>query len=328
MKNVLGFIFIMTVLLAACSGANPGGSTGESTAAVSTILPVVITPLSPLATPEPATPIPTLSSGPSPTELKYRVLGEFPDLFFCDPDYYPVARADETDLARERFPDLQANDEEFQAILSHTGMSGRASFKDQQKLQIYREHKRLAAVLFEISGDQYRFQLQVSKSDGQGTLITGFIDREGVIMVLERQPGIATCPICLAAGTWIDTPDGPVTVEDLQPGDMIWTLDQSGRRIQAALLKTVRVFVPASHRVVHILLDDGRQLWASPGHPTAGGRKVGDLRTGDLLDGGRVIRLDRVRYDQPATYDILPSGGTGLYWANGILLGSTLAGSP
>jgi hypothetical protein len=31
-----------------------------------------------------------------------------------------------------------------------------------------------------------------------------------------------------------------------------------------------------------------------------------------------------VRYDGGATFDILPGGVTGAYWANGVLLGSTL----
>jgi len=31
-----------------------------------------------------------------------------------------------------------------------------------------------------------------------------------------------------------------------------------------------------------------------------------------------------VRYQETATFDILPSSSTGFYWANGILLGSTL----
>ena len=34
--------------------------------------------------------------------------------------------------------------------------------------------------------------------------------------------------------------------------------------------------------------------------------------------------VGRVRYDGGATFDILPAGATGLYWANGVLLGSTL----
>jgi hypothetical protein len=34
--------------------------------------------------------------------------------------------------------------------------------------------------------------------------------------------------------------------------------------------------------------------------------------------------FDRVSYDGDATYDILPAGPTGFYWADGILMTSTL----
>jgi hypothetical protein len=72
-------------------------------------------------------------------------------------------------------------------------------------------------------------------------------------------------------------------------------------------------------------LSDGRELHASPGHPTADGRALGDLQAGDLLDGAYVVLMERLPYDGIATFDLLPSGDTGLYWANGILMGSTLA---
>src|SRR5262249_59637138 len=68
-----------------------------------------------------------------------------------------------------------------------------------------------------------------------------------------------------------------------------------------------------------------REVFASPGHPTADGRTLAQLQPGDALDGARVLSAKRIRYADEYTYDILPSGGTGAYWANGILLGSTLA---
>jgi hypothetical protein len=64
----------------------------------------------------------------------------------------------------------------------------------------------------------------------------------------------------------------------------------------------------------------------SPGHPTADGRRVGDLVAGDALDGAHVLSAERMPYLGGATYDILPAGATGTYWANGVLLGSTLRG--
>ena len=348
-KCGLGLV-ILFLMLTSCSPGTPAASPPASTVSVATpveattvsgtvsavttmivtAVPIVITgqPANgtppPFPTIEPPTPIPALPSGASPTELKYKVLEQYPDLFFCDPDFYPVARYDELSLALDRFPELQANLEEFQAILSHNGLTGLSTFTDGQKLLIYREHKRLAAIHFQLSGDQYQFQLQIAESEGQGFVVTGLIDGSGNITVQERKPGIATCPICLAAHTQIDTPQGPVAVEDLQVGEAVWTADAAGRRLAATILKTTRILVPAGHLMVHVVLDDGRELWASPGHPTADGRALADLRVGDILDGGRIIQLERIPYDQPATYDVLPSGGTGWYWANGILMGSTL----
>jgi hypothetical protein len=304
------------------------------TAIVGTAVPIITTAQPDSGTPlpfpsaEPATPIPALPTGATPTELKYRVLEEFPDLFFCDPDFYPVARADELDLAIERFPELQANQEEFNAILKRNSLTNITEFSDEQKLLIYREHKKLAAIHFDLSGDKYQFQLQVAKTEGQGSLITGTIDGNGKISIMERQPSIATCPICLAEHTTIDTPQGPVMVENLRVGDTIWTADENGSRIAAILIEINRTPVPAGHPLIHVVLDDGRELLASPGHPTADGRVLVELRVGDLLDGGRIIRHELMAYGGSATYDVLPSGGTGLYWANGILMGSTLSALP
>jgi len=79
--------------------------------------------------------------------------------------------------------------------------------------------------------------------------------------------------------------------------------------------------------VVTVRLADGRTVTASPGHPTANGRPLGDYQVGDSLDGALVIAVESVTYGEGATYDLLPAGTTGLYWANGILLRSTLATS-
>src|SRR5207249_162787 len=96
------------------------------------------------------------------------VLAAFPDIFFCDPDYYPVARGDEADLAVQIFPSLQANTEEYQAILKNNNLAGLSAFSADQKLLVYRAHKTLAAVHFTLSGDKYQFQLQTKDTSGKG----------------------------------------------------------------------------------------------------------------------------------------------------------------
>lgn len=331
------------LFLAACAPLKSGTSaaptplviTGSvSTASSGTVEPVIITELPPDYTPPPtpvlpsATPIPTLAGGLGPSELKYRVLAAYPDLFFCDPDYYPVAFEDELVLARQRFPELQANPEEFNAILAHNNLAERAMFTDEEKLLIYRAHKKLAAVPFTLTADAYQFQIQAAQTEGAGELITGIIDSQGAITEVERGPSFATCPICLAAGTLIDTPAGTLAVEKLRPGMLVWTADAAGRREVQPLVRVGKTFVPADHHVVQIRLEDGREFWASPGHPTTDGARVGRLKVGDPLDGGIIVSTQSVPYTGPATYDLLPDGETGYYWANGVLLASTLQADP
>jgi hypothetical protein len=115
-----------------------------------------------------------------------------------------------------------------------------------------------------------------------------------------------------------------VAVENLQLGDSVWTVNGDGERVIGTVLAVGIVQVPSTHQVIHILLSDGRELWASPGHPTADYRVLEDLRTGDLLDGAQIVLIEPLPYQGGATYDLLASGDTGFYWANGILMGSTL----
>jgi hypothetical protein len=81
---------------------------------------------------------------------------------------------------------------------------------------------------------------------------------------------------------------------------------------------------PAGHLMVHVTLADGRELLVSPGHKTADGRQAGALKVDDPLDGSLIKLWELVPYSGDRTYDLLPAGPTGHYWANGILLSSTL----
>jgi hypothetical protein len=336
MKQITGFTIFLAVFLAACApiipGSNNGGSSESSPIAITSVVRTVVAStvgpagtLAPFPTPEPLTPIPTIPSAKlSPTELKYKVLDQYPDFFFCDPDLYPIAVGDSSALALQRFPQIQSNQEEFQAILNHNGLSGSTSFPDAQKLLIYGDYKRLNALYFELVGEKYQFQIQTGSEGQQGYVVKGTIDGNGSIDVQERTPGYPRCPICLAIGTLIDTPQGAVTVENLHIGDTVWTVNGAGERVIGRILKVGSVRVPLTHEMIHVRLSDGRELWASPGHPTTDGRNLGTLKTGESLDGAQIILIERVPYKGAATYDLLPSGTTGYYWANGILMGSTL----
>ncbi len=132
------------------------------------------------------------------------------------------------------------------------------------------------------------------------------------------------CPICLSGDTLIDTPDGELNIRDLKVGMRAWTIDTSGKKQPAVIFRTRKTLVPNDHKMVHIVLDDEREIFGSRGHPTIDGRIFGDLKKGDALDGSFVKSVELVVYNERYTYDILLSGDTGFYWANGILVGSTL----
>src|SRR3972149_2370785 len=74
----------------------------------------------------------------SATQLKYLLKDVFGEPFFCDPDYYPVARGDEEQKALEWFAQVDLASEEIQAILARLGLQG-SSLPDGEKLLLYRE---------------------------------------------------------------------------------------------------------------------------------------------------------------------------------------------
>lgn len=68
-------------------------------------------------------------------------------------------------------------------------------------------------------------------------------------------------------------------------------------------------------------------LGPSPGHPLVDGRILADLMPGDRYDGAVVMSTTLAPY-AGASWDLLPSGPTGAYFANGVLLASSLRNSP
>jgi len=131
------------------------------------------------------------------------------------------------------------------------------------------------------------------------------------------------CPICLPESTRISTPAGEQRIDALRVGDPIWTLDASGSRVEASIVHIGSTPIAGEHRVVRIELADGRSVEASAGHPDASGRPIAELRTGERLSGSTIESIEHVRYAGTRTFDVLPSGTTGAYWADGVLLRSS-----
>jgi|GEM_PF-2045993 len=272
----------------------------------------------------------------SVTELKYRIFEMFGrHVRYCDSDYNPIGGPG-TERANmlKWYSAVDRKSDEFKTILRNNNLSSADNLTPDQILPIYRDSKRLHGFLFEKEGEKYRFRLITSKEgdpgpSGPGVSVEGLIEENGLVEVVSSTPASFQCPlICLSGSTSISTPEGAVPVRDLRVGMGIWTIDNKGVRHAATILKTSRIPVVEDQQTVHLKLADGRELLASPGHPIADGRMLRSLREGDIVDGVLVLFANLVPYGEGYTYDVLPSGETGQYWANGILLRSTLMIAP
>ena len=260
-------------------------------------------------------------------QLKFRVLDAVGTPVYCDPDFYPLARdGGEQANALTEFSKIQAQADLYAAIVAHEKLPG-GDLTDAQKLTVYRAYKLLNALVLTQNGNDYAFEFRAQPKGGPTIqMVKGSVRVDGVVTVTSRaDSGRPPCPICLAASTLIATPSGAVRVVDIKAGMLVWTADRSGRRVAVTVLEVGNTQVPAGHLMVHLVLADGRELLASPGHKTADGRALGSLAAGDALDGSTIKVWELVPYAGDHTYDLLPAGPTGTYWANGVLLSSTLS---
>jgi hypothetical protein len=163
--------------------------------------------------------------------------------------------------------------------------------------------------------------------DGSAPLVITAINYPNSITVsIGKSMGRAYhgCPVCLSANSVIKTPNSDVNVKDIKDGMTVWSTDSNGIIIKSKVIKINHVFVGDTHKVIDLQLADGRELFVSPNHPTYDGRIIADLKVGETYDGSTVKSIELVPYKYQFTYDILPDTQTGNYWANGILVGSTL----
>jgi hypothetical protein len=130
-RTLLALILIMVALVASCTSGQP-------------------------SSPSP-TPGPPLTTA----ELKLRLIDELGPLWYCDPDFYPIAVFDEADQAKKRFGEVQADTEAFAAIVARLGIDP-GTVTDDGKLAIYRLWKQLNAIVLEpADGGTYRIDWQV-----------------------------------------------------------------------------------------------------------------------------------------------------------------------
>jgi hypothetical protein len=271
---------------------------------------------------------PSPSPGPplSEIQLKAALIDSYGPLWYCDPDFYPVGR-DELVAMRERWPEVTADPVVFAIIAARVGVDPAAQLSDEQRLAVYREWKMLNALFLDRQGGVYRFDILVQPVAGatEGRHVGGLIHIDGRIEVEQDAPaGEPNCPICLLRGTPIATPNGDVAVEDIRAGTVVWTLDGAGRQVATPVVRIGRVNIGPGHTAARVELSDGRSITASAGHALADGRTIGSLAVGDAVDGAIVTTVTIVPNAAGWTYDLLPAGDSGAYWAGGILLGSTL----
>lgn len=251
-------------------------------------------------------------------DLKFKVADAEGPVRVCGP---PVARPDGDQAdADAGFAGISADSATYASILRHEHLTVDPA-SPAFRLAVFHAYQALQAITLVPRGESFRFEIPTTRR----TLVSGTIDRPGNIAVTGSRPLLGGCPICLVAGTTISTPDGPIPVDRLRVGMPIWTLGPDGGRQLARVQSVGHVPMPLGHDAVDVALADGRHVTASAGHPTLDGRALGQLRAGDILDGSRVIAAHLIHLHDSGTYDVLPSGDSGAYWANGILMRSTLA---
>lgn len=272
-----------------------------------------------------STPVGALpADGGVPWSIRYTLMDQFGPPFFCDRDRWPIVHP-ELPRAREWYAAVDAAGPELAAIRTRLKVTTpSAALTEDELLAVYREHKSLGAIGLEPRGVLMAFTMRTGKLGERGEALAGTISAGGEIVVEERTQQLNTCPRCLARGTRIATPGGEVPVEELRPGMPVFTLDREGRKVPAVVAQVGQVAAGDDHEVVELVLASGRTLRVSPAHPLASGLPVAGLAAGQDAGGIRVLDATRVRYRDAYTYDLEPSGDTGVYFAEGVALASTL----
>ena len=199
--------------------------------------------------------------------------------------------------------------------------------------RFFKKYRTLLLILVSIFLVVFVFLIYFYESNNSRNLLNGkckkgYVDYGiplGCITVQQNEECAKTlCPICLSSKTKIATNNGQKVVTELKTGDLVWSQDKSGNRVLVPIQATSNRQVPLGTKLLAFTLADGRHILISPSHPTSSGELFSDIRVGQLLDGVKVDKITNVDYNDGYTYDILPRSDAGTYWANDILVGSTL----
>ncbi|MEM6802570.1 MAG: hypothetical protein AAF696_14270 [Bacteroidota bacterium] len=139
--------------------------------------------------------------------------------------------------------------------------------------------------------------------------------------------GVEIQCLCLSPETMIATPEGERKVSTMKVGDAVLSQNLAGEIEFQELLHLRKNPSPLNHKILHLCLEDGRQIHLSPNHPAINYRPIEKWEIGEYYDGSQISGKVILPYTESYTWDILPAGKTGLYKANGIWMGSTLFNS-
>lgn len=95
---------------------------------------------------------------------------------------------------------------------------------------------------------------------------------------------------CFVAGTPIDTPKGPVPIEQLELGDDVYAFDEGRQRL--AVAKVVHKYRRDERAVRELTLKDGRTLHVSSTHPFYDAETGEYVEVGELKPGTSLLERD------------------------------------
>lgn len=130
--------------------------------------------------------------------------------------------------------------------------------------------------------------------------------------------------MCAAIGTLVATPGGERPIEGIAVGDVVYSVDGDAT-VAVPVARIARTVVTSGHKIMRVAFAGGAVVEMSPTHPTADGRSFEELAAGDLLGHAEIVGVSPMSYGYAFTYDILPTSSTGIYFAAGVPVGSTLS---